>query len=85
MEKNIENAMNNKYLLTLGYDDRIEDGNIVETALVFKIWDFICLDNYSPYRGDAPTGGSIYERGNERTEEAPITYRIQVDGKDYLG
>lgn len=39
--------MDNKYLLTLGYDDRVQDGNIVETALVFKIWDFISLDNYS--------------------------------------
>ena len=49
MEKNVSNAMNNKYLLSLGYDDRITDdnpGNPPETALVFKIWDFISLDNY---------------------------------------
>jgi len=85
MEKNVDNAMTNKYLLSLGYDDKVQDGNIVETALVFKIWDFICLDNYSQYRDSNPTGGSIWDRGTERTEDAPISYRIQVDGKDYLG
>lgn len=77
--------MDNKYLLTLGYDDKSQDGNIVETALVFKIWDFISLDNYSQYRGDTPTGGSIWDRTTERSEDAPVSYRIQVDGKDYLG
>lgn len=85
MDKNVSNAMDNKYLLTLGYDDRVQDGNIVETALVFKIWDFICLDNYQPYRGQTLTGGSIFERASERSEDAPISYRIQIDGKDYLG
>jgi hypothetical protein len=86
MEKNVDNMMDNKFVLTLGYDDKKDqDGNIVETALVFKIWDFICLDNYSQYRGDTPTGGSIWERSTERSEDAPISYRIQVDGKDYLG
>ena len=41
--------MNNKYLLSLGYDDKIMDDNPAnqpETALAFKIWDFISLDNY---------------------------------------
>ena len=85
MEKNVDNAMENKYLLSLGYDDKAQDGNIVETALLFKIWDFICLDNYSQYRDGNPTGGSIWDRGGERTEDAPVSYRIQVDGKDYLG
>ena len=44
--------MGNKYLLSLGYDDRIDPntGQITETALVFKLWDFISLDSkYQPH------------------------------------
>ncbi len=45
--------MRNKYLLSLGYDDYYDSqtGQIKETALVFKIWDFISLDSkYNYYK-----------------------------------
>jgi hypothetical protein len=47
LDKNVENLMGNKYLLSLGYDDQIDSnsGSVVQTALVFKIWDFISLDS----------------------------------------
>ena len=46
LDKNVSNVMDNKYLLSLGYDDRLDSsGNVAETALVFKIWDFISLDS----------------------------------------
>ena len=46
LDKNVENAMGNKFLLSLGYDDNVDvaTGNVGETILVFKIWDFISLD-----------------------------------------
>ena len=44
LDKNVDNLMNNKFLLSLGYDDHIEGDN-VKTALVFKIWEFISLDS----------------------------------------
>jgi len=52
LDKNVQNVMGNKYLLSLGYDDRIDPntGQITETALVFKLWDFISLDSkYQPH------------------------------------
>ena len=48
-DKNVENQLGNKYLLSLGYDDKIDQaGQKQETALVFKIWEFgnICSDSY---------------------------------------
>jgi hypothetical protein len=52
LDKNVENLMRNKYLLSLGYDDYydIQTGQIKETALVFKIWDFISLDSKYNYK-----------------------------------
>ena len=46
LDKNVDNAMGNKFLLSLGYDDNVDvaTGNVGETILVFKIWDFISLD-----------------------------------------
>ena len=47
MDKNIENPLNNKYLLSLGEDEIIDQstGAVSQKALVFKIWDFISLDS----------------------------------------
>jgi len=47
MDKNIENPLNNKYLLSLGEDEIIDQssGAVAQKALVFKIWDFISLDS----------------------------------------
>jgi hypothetical protein len=47
LDKNVENLMGNKNLLSLGYDDQIDpnSGSVIQTALVFKIWDFISLDS----------------------------------------
>lgn len=45
LDKNVQNVMGNKYLLSLGYDDQLDANGKVETALVFKIWDFISLDS----------------------------------------
>ena len=47
LDKNVENVMGNKFLLSLGYDDCIDpqSGTISDTILVFKIWDFISLDS----------------------------------------
>jgi hypothetical protein len=49
LDKNVENLLGNKYLLSLGYDDQIDPqtGSVLSTALVFKIWDFISLDSKS--------------------------------------
>lgn len=46
-DKNIDNFMKNKFLISLGYDDKFDDqGNVLQTALILKIWDFISLDDY---------------------------------------
>ena len=47
MDKNVENPLNNKYLLSLGEDEIIDQssGAVAQKALVFKIWDFISLDS----------------------------------------
>ena len=49
LDKNVDNFIGNKFLLSLGYDDNIDmnTGNVGETVLVFKIWDFISLDRKS--------------------------------------
>ena len=48
LDKNVDNFMKNKYILSLGYDDLLDPqtGSPVETALVFKIWDFMSMDDY---------------------------------------
>ena len=44
LDKNVNNPLENKYILSLGYDDRVEpEGHISERALIFKIWDYTCL------------------------------------------
>jgi hypothetical protein len=48
----------NKYLITLGFDDRKDQ--VKETALVFKIWDIKHIANYFDYSETAPTGGEIF-------------------------
>jgi len=47
LDKNIENPIGNKFLLSLGYDYRVDPntGQAGEQALVFKIWEFISLDS----------------------------------------
>ena len=47
LDKNVDNLMGNKYLLSLGYDDQVDGqtGQVIQTALVFKVWDFISLDS----------------------------------------
>lgn len=63
LDKNVDNYLKNKYLLSLGYDDQVDaTGNTLQTALVFKIWDFISLSEYvqsSPNGG--LTGGSVWD------------------------
>lgn len=46
LDKNVDNVMGQKFLLSLGYDDNVDaaTGNVGEAILVFKIWDFISLD-----------------------------------------
>ena len=41
-DKNVDNRMQSKFLLSLGYDEEVEEStkNVLQTALVFKIWDF---------------------------------------------
>lgn len=45
LDKNVENYKGEKLILSLGYDNRAEgDGaKVLETALVFKIWNFMSL------------------------------------------
>jgi hypothetical protein len=86
LDKNIQNVMGNKYLLSLGYDDRKDSsGNVVETALVFKIWDFISLDNYIKDPDTGLTGGSVWEKHRDPDHnETPVMYKIMIDDKHYL-
>ena len=53
--------MGNKYLLSLGYDYRMENGQPVagDQSMVFKIWDFVGLDDYVPKSDNTLTGGFI--------------------------
>lgn len=45
LDKNVENYKGEKLILSLGYDNKVDEGNgkILETALVFKIWNFMSL------------------------------------------
>lgn len=54
----------NKFLLSLGYDQQLDaSGNPLQRALVFKIWEFVSLDNYLPAKGPGSlTGGTIWEK-----------------------
>jgi hypothetical protein len=47
LDKNIENLCGSKFLISLGYDEKIDfqTKQITEKALVLKIWDFISLDS----------------------------------------
>jgi len=47
LDKNVDNKMKSKFLLSLGYDDQVDHstGNVLSTALIFKVWDFISLDS----------------------------------------
>lgn len=87
LDKNVDNRMKNKYLLSLGYDEQVDStGNAVQNALVFKIWDFISLDNYMPATSTQLTGGSVWDKheNDQRNMMTPIMYKIEIDGKPYL-
>lgn len=43
LEKNFKNAINGKFIVSLGYDYLDAQGG--QRALVLKIWDFISLDS----------------------------------------
>ena len=47
LDKNVDNLMGSKFLLSVGYDDHVDPatGGVSEAALVFKIWDFTSLDS----------------------------------------
>lgn len=46
LDKNVDNFMGNKFLLSLGYDQNVDmnTGTVSDTYLVFKIWEFVSLD-----------------------------------------
>jgi hypothetical protein len=58
--KNENNKLQNKYFITLGFDKRLEGGEVKEKCLVLKIWDIRKMDNYFDYSDEAPTGGSMF-------------------------
>jgi len=72
----------NKYLLTLGLDNRIDNGEKIDTALVFKIWDFSKIGSYFDYSDTVPTGGEIFTY--VQNNSSPVCYRIKIDNKDYF-
>ena len=45
LDKNVENYKGEKLILSLGYDNKVDEANgkVLETALVFKIWNFMSL------------------------------------------
>ena len=57
LEKNVNNPLEKKLLLSLGVDISPDDTK----SLVFKVWDFMSLDTYSEYAKDKLTGGSASE------------------------
>lgn len=87
-DKNIENQLGNKYLLSLGYDDRLDqNGQKLETALIFKIWDFgsICTDVYLSKTDTRLTGGTIWEKNpSDMSGKHPHMFKIEVDGQNYV-
>lgn len=79
LDKNVENYKGEKLILSLGYDNKVDEGNgkILETALVFKIWNFMSLGgkyqfflnsffkDYKTFNRENPaslTGGNIWEK-----------------------
>ena len=51
LDKNVENPVGNKFLLSLGYDEYVEPTtNENKNLLLFKVWDFVSLDSkYQKY------------------------------------
>jgi hypothetical protein len=99
LDKNVDNLLGNKYLLSLGYDDQIDptNGSVLSTALVFKIWDFPSLDSkcityltlfidyiHSSQRG--LTGGTVWDKAanDQMGLMTPIMYKIEFENKPYL-
>ena len=58
LDKNVDNFMGNKFLLSLGYDQNYDPttGQPADKHLVFKIWDFISLDRKSCFFCDCVIG-----------------------------
>lgn len=85
-DKNVDNMMGNKYLLSLGYDDKIEGGKKMESALVFKIWEFVSLDDYVPHSLTNLTGGTIWEKpiNDQQNKLTPVMFKIEVNGIPYV-
>ena len=61
-DKNIDNYLKNKYIISLGYDDP-QDPSIMTTSppMILKIWEFISLDDYCK-DASGMTGGSYFDR-----------------------
>lgn len=63
LEKNIDNFLKNKYIVSLGIDEFNDPSQgKQESALVLKIWDFMSLDDYTPANNQGRlTGGSVWD------------------------
>jgi len=59
---------------------------VLQKALVFKIWDFISLDNYVQASQSGLTGGSVWDKPQNDANNmmTPIMYKIELEGKPYL-
>jgi len=44
----------------LGFDKRMEGGEIKEKCLVLKIWDLKKIESYIEYSDTVPTGGEMF-------------------------
>lgn len=82
-EKNESNKLQNKYFVTLGFDKRMEDGEVKEKALMLKIWDIKKLESYIEYSYTVPTGGEMFPTFIQ-SKMSPICYRIKINKKDYV-
>ena len=76
MDKNVTNPIDKKYLLSLGVDN-FQDG---AKAIIFKIWDFHNLIDYSEYTKDKLTGGDI----QNRSANQPRMYKVLLPNGESL-
>lgn len=88
LDKNVDNFLKNKYILSLGYDDYIDpqSGKVTDTALVFKIWDFMSLDDYPQATNKGGlTGGCAWNNEiNPNGMSVPAMFKLEIEGVPYL-
>ena len=82
-DKNIDNYLKNKYLISLGSDDIPSNANVQEgmQTYILKIWEFINLENYYSDQSGF-LGGSYWDKADNQSKGMTVPTMFKLESTD---